>query len=151
MNLGRGGTGYSAASSFEGCGLDYCPPFPEMVEEAADRSPDVVIVAGGRNDGATDNREAIWATFQQLRATLPKTEIYAVSPIWDDDAPYPESLQAMGEAVRGAVEAVGGTYLDIGSPLEGRPELLSEDGVHPNAEGYAVLGDAVIEALAASK
>lgn len=146
VNLGRGGTGFIAASGPEGCGDEYCPPFPEMVTDAARHDPDVVVVSGGRNDGELDNRVAIQETFEALREALPGARMIATSPMWDD-SPYPASMTSMGQAVRVAVESVGGFYLDLGSPLEGQPELLDDDGVHPNAEGYKVLAEAVIAAL----
>jgi len=34
VNLGRGGTGYKATSSNNGCGLKYCPNYAEMVPQA---------------------------------------------------------------------------------------------------------------------
>lgn len=147
MNLGRGGTGFVATSGAAGCGLEYCPSFPEMVDVAIASRPDVVVVAGGRNDGDRDNAAAIAATFAALRDGLPAARIIAISPIWDA-SPYPDRLMAMGETIREAVEGVGGEYLDVGSPLAGQLDLMTADGVHPNAAGYAVLGAAVNAALA---
>jgi hypothetical protein len=60
VNLGRGGTGYSKRLSgkdaTKGCGLNECANFPEMVTVAVQRKPDIVLVAGGRNDGEPTSR-----------------------------------------------------------------------------------------------
>lgn len=146
VNLGRGGTRYVATSGPEGCGLDYCPSYPEMISDAAEREPEIVVVSGGRNDATQQDADAIRTTFESLRDALPNARIIAVSPMWDH-TPYPEQLVEMGDAIRTAVQAVGGEYLEIGSPLAGRPEMVTEDGVHPTADGYRVLGDAVSAAL----
>lgn len=146
MNLARGGTGFLATSGPEGCGLAYCPSIPEMVTVAAELEPDVVVVSAGRNDGTADNAAAIADTFTALRGALPGTRIIAVAPLWDDTG-YPGFLVTMGATIRDAVEGVGGEYLGVGTPLEGRPELVDTDGVHPNAAGHAAIGAAVNEAL----
>src|SRR6202035_5442745 len=46
-NFGRGGTGYLATSSREGCGLDFCPNYLGMLDDVASSDPDIVVVAGG--------------------------------------------------------------------------------------------------------
>ncbi|MEU0496060.1 SGNH/GDSL hydrolase family protein [Mycobacterium sp. NPDC006124] len=150
VNLARGGTAFEATSDAKGCGLAFCPNYGEMIPEAVKSNPDVVVISGGRNDASqyedalSARREfaAIEATFDSLRGALPNAEIYAVSPVWDDD-PAPNSIALMGRDVQAAVTKVGGTYLDIGEPLAGRPDLMSSDGVHPNDQGYRVIAIAV--------
>jgi lysophospholipase L1-like esterase len=112
-----------------------------MVPEAVKANPAVVVVAGGRNDGKVDAAR-IRAAFADLRTDLPDATIYAVSPVWDSKEP-PAFLAAQGREVKASVEAVGGTYLDVGQPLKGHPELITPDGVHPNVDGYRMLADAV--------
>ena len=79
--------------------------------------------------------------FVSLHQAVPDARIIATSPIWDDD-PAPVELTAVRHAVRSAVTAVGGTYLDLGDPLLGHPELVAEDGVHPTDAGHQALADA---------
>ena len=140
-NYGVGGTNYGTAGQFDG-GNPYTDRVPTIVAAA----PDMVIVSGGRNEMSAEQEPGIAATFQELRAGLPDADIVAVSPFWDDDAPYPDRLTELGEVIRAEVEAVGGRYLEVGNPLEGRPDLIS-DGVHPNDEGYALLAETVQDAL----
>jgi hypothetical protein len=150
-NLGRGGTGYRATAGQEACGLDYCPTYREMIPEAVTAEPDVVIVSGGRNDRTIDGDllEQVDATYADLRASLPNARIIATSPLWDDDPTVPTDFARLGYTIRAAAERAGGEYLDIGQPLLGHPELLSEDGVHPNDKGHRAIADSIEKALPA--
>jgi lysophospholipase L1-like esterase len=117
-----------------------------MADVAVKREPDVVVVAGGRNDGGANIDDAAPLLFQKLREGLPNARIIAVQPMWDA-SPYPDFLVRQGAVIRREVEAVNGEYVKIGSPLAGRPDLVKKDRVHPNIEGQKVLGQAVNKAM----
>ena len=146
VNLARGGTGYSkrlfGKDATKGCGLTECPNFAEMVSVAVQRKPDIVLVAGGRNDGGADITTQVDETFSRLREGLPDARIIAVQPMWDASQ-YPGYLVGYGTLIKHAVERIGGQYLDIGRPLEGQSDLIQPDGVHPTKEGQDVLAEAV--------
>ncbi len=152
VNLARGGTGYVAAWASGGqkaCGQDVCPNYVGMVPAAVAAAPDVVIVAGGRNDGqkmSSELQQNVLATFSALRKGLPNAKIIALSPILaaDDSA---SSFPDLKPVVSAAVQAVGGTYVDLGAPLGGHPELIGPDGVHPNTAGQKALADATDKLL----
>jgi len=152
-NFGRGGTGYAngvaGGTAQIACGLDYCPSYIEMIPEAADVSPDIVIVAGGRNEatqpGATQSAN-IDAFFQELAAQLPDAQVIAVNPLWDDDE-TPEAVADMSGMVERSVESTGGRFLDIGQPLLGEPGFVAEDGAHPNDDGHKAIAEATSAAL----
>lgn len=142
-NLGRGGTGYLATSGKQGCGLDYCPNFREMIAEAVALKPSIVVVSGGRNDGRTPEAlEQVRAFYSDLRTALPDAQIIATSPLWDSRQ-SPDYLASLGEVVRESVTSVGGNYIDIGQPLYARTDALIEDGVHPNDVGHALIAAAI--------
>lgn len=145
VNLGRGGTGYKATAGMAGCGKQFCPNYDGMVAAAAAAKPDIVVVSGGRNDAGVYPTE-ISAVFTDLRKALPNAKIYAVSPLIDDNA-APAWFTQESMVVKAAVEAAGGTFLDIGQPLTGHPELVSSDSVHPNAAGYQAIAAAMLAAL----
>lgn len=155
MDLSRGGTGYLSSltgNAKAACGLGYCPSYPEMIKDASAAAPDLVLVAGGRNDTGRDPGDesaAVRRFYTGLRAAAPKAKIVAVSPLWDASAP-PAPLAAIAADVKAAAMSIGGTYLDIGQPLQGHPELLSGDGVHPNDAGHAAIAWAVQAKLAAA-
>lgn len=150
VNLARGGTGYKARltgqTAQKGCGLDECPNFVEMADVAIKRKPDVVVVAGGRNDDGADIVEATHTLFHKVRDALPEARIIAIEPMWYD-TPYPSFLAGYGRVIRKEVEAVDGDYVKIGSPLAGRPDLIKDDGVHPTSAGQKVLAEAVNEEM----
>jgi lysophospholipase L1-like esterase len=89
---------------------------------------------------------AITSTFTELRAGLPDAQIIAVPPLWDA-SDTPARLAEITAEVQTAVEAAGGTFVDIGQPLEGQPDLIAEDGVSPSDEGHAVLFKVIQDAL----
>jgi lysophospholipase L1-like esterase len=130
-----------------GCGLDYCPNYVEMIPTVVAAKPDIVFVSGGRNDTTSDDVEAqIDKFYTELRAELPDARIIATSPLGDDD-PAPRAFERLASTIEDAVTTVGGEYLDLGQPLEGRPELISDDDVHPNDDGYAAIADTLAPLL----
>lgn len=157
-SLGRGGTGYitnteqSARDAQNACARDYCESFAEMIEPAVALDPDVVIVSGGRNNARSeedDLRESISAFYRDIRSRLPEARIIATSPLWDASTP-PSSITRIAEIVRESVESVGGTYLDLGQPFEGKPEYISDDEVHPNDKGYRLLSEKITSLISSS-
>lgn len=146
INLGRGGTGYSTSAGAAGCGLDYCPTFPEMATAAINRAPEVVVISGGQNDGTKDVSQGAESLFSQLRQGLPHARIIVISPLWRASA-MPDSLKRISSQVKQAAKANGVEYVDVGNPLQGRPDLITSDGTHPTAAGYKVLVNAITKAL----
>lgn len=153
VNLGRGGTGYvkeiTDSSAASACGESVCQRYAEMVQQAVEANPDIVVVSGGRNDSAVPAdaaAQAVRAFYKSLREALPDAKIYAIEPIWDStDAP--ESVSALGPVVAEAVRSVDGDYLPIGAPLADQPNLISADGVHPNDDGHAAIAAAIDDLL----
>lgn len=148
-NYARGGTGYLKTATTNGCGLTYCPTFTEMAAEAVAAAPDLVVVAGGRNDltlvttDPTAVHRAVLDTFALLRAGLPSARIYAVTPMWDATTP-PAVLQTLRSWVLEAAAAQGVTVVDGAETwLVGHPEWITADNVHPDDAGYAVLAQRI--------
>lgn len=138
-NHALGGTGYVKTSGVEGCGLDYCGTYGEVIDGIEGVAPNIVVISGGRNDGPVDDHQAtVEATIRSAQSQWPAAQIIVSSPVWDDDA-APQWLAASIATVRAAASATGATFVDLGQPLAGRSDLLVEDGVHPNDAGYAAL------------
>ncbi|MFU8945385.1 SGNH/GDSL hydrolase family protein [Mycetocola zhadangensis] len=145
VNAGVATTGYATA------GASDARPYTERVAEIVAAAPDIVIVSGGRFDYLGSSSAAavsagIVDTFTELRAGLPEAQIIAIGPIWGDSAP-PARLAEIASEVRVAVEATGGSFLDVGQPLEGRPDVIADDGVSPTDEGHALLLEAIRTAI----
>jgi lysophospholipase L1-like esterase len=66
------------------------------------------------------------------------------SPLYDKNK-APEGLVQIGDEIREKVEAVGGLYIDLGQPLYNRPELISDDGAHPNDAGHALIARVMVD------
>lgn len=154
-NFAQGGTGYIRRRASHGtgaCGREVCPNYNEMAPKVITNAPATVIVSGGRNDLAdvAAFTNAANQLFQTLRAGLPEATIIATSPVWAA-ADMPPTASQMQDAVKAAVTSVGGTYVDLGDPLDGHPELVTRDKVHPNSAGHKALADAVIAGLTAAE
>lgn len=118
--------------------------------------PDIVIVTLGLNDNfAYANGEAertetqITDDLTRLDRGLPDARIVVVEPFWYTDA-RPESVGIIIGWVENAAATVGADYIAGASHwIEGHPEWLSADGLHPNDEGHAVIAQRMGEELAA--
>lgn len=138
------GAGYLTVGS---CGKDYAGLIPQVV----DADPAIVVVSGGRYDtpGYQSSKQPTDAFFAALTAALPGVQIDVVSPVWDaSQGKHP--LGVVQQWVERAATAHGATYLDVGEPLRGRPELVGPDGVLPNDAGYAALAEAIEGKLGAA-
>lgn len=139
-NFGQGGTGYAAP-----------PPYLARLAAVVESKPSAVVVSGGFNDlyhGVAEPqfRQAVLATFAALRRALPNAHIVAVRPFYPATPP-PPIVALFAADVRRAAVAVGAIYLDIGSPLTGRPAAMAPDLVHPSDSGYSLLAVAIEKAL----
>ena len=136
QNFGADGAGYASPSA--------AGAYLSRVAQVVAAKPDVVVVSGGRND-VLDNADTVaahaTALFTTLHAELPNAVLVAVAPFWGDSAPQ-AALARIADSIRRAVEAAGGTYLDIADPLRGHPEWMA-DAADPNDAGYAAIATAL--------
>lgn len=152
QNLGQGGTGYAtnAARGEGACGSERCRAYGGLLDALEKLQPDIIMVAGGRNDLGKPNPDLpakILRFYRDLKQVLPSARVYAVSPIWSAE-PAPDRLYEMRDAVADAAAETGATYLDIGLPLENEPRYLTFDEVHPNDAGHGAIAAAIDGALA---
>lgn len=121
-----------------------------------DPAPDVVIVTMGLNDNfsmpdrADEIEAAIDADLRRFRDELPDARLVVVEPFWYTDA-RPDSVDEIIGWVEAGAADVGAEVIPGASRwLEGHPEWIAADGIHPNDEGYAELArrmDAELERL----
>lgn len=152
QSFAHGGTGYATAvtgNAVHACGLDFCPRYDEVLPRVIDYAPTLVIVSGGRNDtGRTPEQVAAGARklLGGLSTALPEATVVVTSPIWDA-RPRPATLDELAAAIRRAAAESNATYLDLGEPFAGKPQLITADQVHPNDAGYELLARAVAAKL----
>lgn len=146
-NVALGGTGYLTTSSRAGCGLDFCPAYPQRINETAANDPDYVIISGGRNDtvGPSEFRPAVETTVDTARAKYPEATLILTSPIWDAD-PAPNGLNQRRDVVATVATERGIRYIDLGEPLADKYDLITDDGIHPNDQGHAAIANAFLAA-----
>jgi lysophospholipase L1-like esterase len=121
-------------TSFEGGDL------PGLVIDA---EPDIVFVTMGLNDAfsydgrADEVHEQIGDDLDRITSALPEARLVVVEPFWYTDE-RPESVDVIAGWVHEAADEVGADWVPGASRwLEGHPEWMAADGLHPNDEGYA--------------
>ena len=104
--------------------------------------PEIVFITMGLNDNfsfdsAADRIEAqIADDLGRLRSALPGARFIVVEPFWYTDE-RPESVDIIAGWVKQEAEAIGADHIAGASRwIEGRPEWMASDGLHPNDEGY---------------
>jgi acyl-CoA thioesterase-1 len=124
--------------------------YREQVDTALGLHPDYILIAATRND-REQSVDLVAASADELlgelRDTFPRARIIGITTVWGADAP-PVSVTIVNGIVERAVAEVGGTFVDIGYPLGGHPELLQADGIHPNAAGERIVAKTIEDRLA---
>ena len=105
--------------------------------------PDIVFVTMGLNDAfsfddAADRiHEQITTDLQRLRDALPEARFIVVEPFWYTDE-RPQSIETIIGWVDDAAQEIDADTIPGASHwIEGHPEWMAADGLHPNDEGYA--------------
>lgn len=122
---------------------DRLPQGGDLVDAVIASDPDILFVTMGLNDNfsmparADEVHAAIVADFTKLRAALPETRIIVVEPFWYTDD-RPPSLETISGWVADEAGVIGADRIDGASHwIEGHPEWMADDGLHPNDDGYA--------------
>jgi lysophospholipase L1-like esterase len=128
----------------------------DLPDQVIDFEPEIVFVTMGLNDNfsydfaADEIHNQITEDFDRLRAALPDARFVVVEPFWYTDE-RPESLNVIIGWVKDAAGAVDADYIPGASHwIEGHPEWMAADGLHPNDDGYAEMAtrmDAELEKL----
>lgn len=105
--------------------------------------PEIVFVTMGLNDNFSYDRAAdqikvqISLDFDRLKSELPDARFIVVEPFWYTDE-RPDSVEVIIGWVKDAAADIGADYVPGASHwIEGHPEWMASDGLHPNDEGYA--------------
>ena len=125
----------------------------EQVDTALGLHPDYILIAATRNDREQDPARVASSADEllgELHDTFPRAHIIGIATVWGADKP-PATVAAVNGIVQKAVTDAGGTFLDIGHPLSGHPELVQADGIHPNAAGERAVAKAIEDRLLAAQ
>ncbi|SMG13954.1 SGNH/GDSL hydrolase family protein [Agreia pratensis] len=132
---------------------DRLPDGGDLVDAVIASTPDILFVTMGLNDNfsmperSDDVHRAIVADFAKLRGSLPETRIIVVEPFWYTDE-RPQSLATISEWVAAEAQSIGAESIGGASHwIEGHPEWMADDGLHPNDEGYAEIARRMSEEL----
>lgn len=142
-NLACAGAGFVRIGD---CGTD----FSGLIEQAQDQQPEMIIIQSSDNDAYEDESSISTATTDTIRAlhkAVPSAHIVGLSTIWNLPYEPPETIAAASASLQAAVEAVGGTFVDVGDPLRDQPTLLQDDEEHPTVAGQQALLAAITDAL----
>lgn len=141
------GAGFIAVGS---CGTD----FAGLIDEAVAAHPHLVVIESSDNDLGEDPAalaRATMTTVAAIHAALPDAQIVGLSTLWDQPGATPAEVSASSADLERAVDAVGGTYVDVGQPIAGRAGLLQSDSEHPTVAGQRVLASAIVQDLRAAQ
>lgn len=148
VNRSVRGAGYVARVNGVGsCLRPKCPSFATVLARNADQDPNVVLVAGGRDDSlvTTQTSSATRALFRAIRKDFPKATIVALDPGYDTLSTGASAT--LTDDVRSAVTRVKGTYVDIGDPLVDHTERVASDGTNPDDMGHRAIARLVLAKL----
>jgi lysophospholipase L1-like esterase len=115
--------------------------------------PAIVFVTMGLNDNFSYDRAAdeihrqIDADLTRLKVALPDARFIVVEPFWYTDE-RPASVDIISGWVKDAAADIDADYIPGASHwIEGHPEWMANDGLHPNDEGYAEMAVRMDDAL----
>ncbi|WP_186455482.1 SGNH/GDSL hydrolase family protein [Rhodococcus rhodochrous] len=143
-NMAVGGVGYVQQNLDKGK-----KAFTGNVDSIVAMAPEYVIIAGGRNDVSYPREVGASAAqmFATLKEQLPESQIVVIGMIHDNRTPTPTAVK-VNATIRREAEAAGLPFVDaLAENWLSNPALLREDGMHPTAEGQAVLRDRINEHL----
>jgi lysophospholipase L1-like esterase len=119
----------------------------DLVDQIIAARPDIVISTMGLNDnfsmpGRADEIEAaITRDFETFRSALPEARLIVVEPFWYTEE-RPDSVEQIIGWVQAAALAADADHI-VGAShwLDGHPEWMAGDGLHPNDAGYAAIAE----------
>jgi acyl-CoA thioesterase-1 len=114
--------------------------FSGQVAAAIAAHAQVVFIGASDNDLGSDQDQVSAAMAQatnRLHSALPKAHIIGFNALTGQASD--SDLAPFDEALKTAVLAVKGTWLDLGQPYRGRTGLVQDDDEHPTLPGQQVI------------
>lgn len=133
-------------------------------EDVIDLHPTLVVIMGGTNDFAlNDGPVAVEETFEHLvsmaklaKGNKIKVVLCSVLPAlefkWRPEVRPAEKIERLNRMLKAYASKNKITYIDYHAALKdkgnGMNQKFSEDGVHPNGKGYAVMKPILLKGIA---
>lgn len=125
----------------------------DIPREIIAQKPDILFITMGLNDNFSYQpgndliQSQITKDFERFNSELPDARIIVVEPFWYTDE-RPESVEIIIGWVKDAAAAIDAEYIPGASHwIEGHPEWMAQDGLHPNDAGYAEMAKRMEEEL----
>ena len=126
----------------------------DLPGQVIENDPDIVFVTMGLNDNFVYDTEAeaihaqLDRDIDRLASELPDARLIVVEPFWYTNV-RPESVEVIIGWVKDAAARVDADYIPGASHwIEGHPEWMAADTLHPNDDGYAAMAEQMEKALA---
>lgn len=147
QNVAAGGSGFTTGGSGGRTFLQQA-----QYAKSQNMTPDVVIVAGGRNDGASSVRSNALELFSYLSAQWPAARLITVPIMWDCKGVERNALARADDIRSAALDSGVEVIWHAWTWLYGHPEWTFKlaDGsldMHPNDAGYAVIAKYVRQGI----
>ena len=157
---------FFAENNFVGCGISGQVSSQMLVrfqEDVINLQPKVVVICCGTNDIAQNNGymslehilHNIKSMCQLARANKIKPVVCSTLPAkgfkWRPEMKPANDILQLNEMIKAYAKENKIPYVDYHSALKdeenGLPKKYSKDGVHPNAQGYAVMESVIMPVL----
>ncbi len=108
----------------------------------------MVLIGASDNDLGQDDAavaKAMTAAVERLSDALPKARLIGYNALTGEASD--SDLAPLNDALKQAVTAAGGTWIDLGQPYRGQVGLVQDDGEHPTLEGQQAIASVVLSRL----
>jgi lysophospholipase L1-like esterase len=123
-------------------GTDFAAEVPKVVKS----NSRLVVVFGSRNntEHLQDLPAAVDGTLAAIKVKAPTASLLVIGPAWPVGEPPPEVLEAR-DIIRTEAVKAHAVWVDpiTDGWLVGHPELIGEDGIHPNDAGHVWLAEKI--------
>ncbi len=119
--------------------------FNGQIDQAIAAKADVVLIGASDNDLGQDTAavaKAMAAAVERLSDALPKAHLVGYNALTGEA--NDSDLAPLNDALRTAITAAGGKWVDLGQPYRGQAGLVQDDGEHPTLEGQQAIASAFL-------
>lgn len=121
--------------------------FEDLTAQAVRHNDALVVFFGSRNDQPVDPGKfpgMASETLHLARYAAPAAKFLVIGPAWPGATP-PAPVLKIRDTLRDQAAQIGAVFIDpiADGWFAGRPDLIGQDGVHPNDAGHAYLAEKI--------